>query len=273
MSAVACLGPAGSYSELAARRLCPDKEVMLCSNFPAVFAAVTGGAADAGVIPIENSIQGGVLQNLDLLETQDVYAVQQTVIRIDHRLAVLEGVQLSEIRRVYSHEQAIGQCSEFLSSHLPQAECIFTDSTAKSLSLLDGHSAGIVGAHAAKTGVVLSEENIANEKNNFTQFFLIRRRAEGLPEHGDTVFFVGVCEHRPGSLLAMLRGFSDRGINLTRIESRPIRNVLGEYRFFIEIDGDITQPRVREAMESARSHCRMFRVLGVYDAPHPSARG
>ena len=71
----------------------------------------------------------------------------------------------------------------------------------------------------------------------------------------------------------MLRGFSDRGINLTRIESRPIRNVLGEYRFFIEIDGDITQPRVREAMESARSHCRMFRVLGVYDAPHPSARG
>ena len=273
MSAVACLGPAGSYSELAARRLCPDKEVMLCSNFPAVFAAVTGGAADAGVIPIENSIQGGVLQNLDLLETQDVYAVQQTVIRIDHRLAVLEGVQLSEIRRVYSHEQAIGQCSEFLNAYLPQAECIFTDSTAKSLSLLDGHSAGIVGSHVSKAGVVLSEENIANEKNNFTQFFRIRRRAEGLPDRGHTVFFVGVCEHRPGSLLNMLRGFSERGINLTRIESRPIRNVLGEYRFFIEIDGDVTQPHVREAIESARSHCRTFRILGVYDAPHPSARG
>ena len=189
MSVVACLGPAGSYSELAARRLCPEKEIMLCANFPAVFAAVTGGAADAGVIPIENSIQGGVLQNLDLLETQDVCAAQQTLIRIDHRLAMLEGVQLSEIRRVYSHEQAIGQCSEFLSTHLPQAECIFTDSTAKSLSLLDGHSAGIVGAHVAKAGVVLSEENIANEKNNFTQFFLIRRRAEGLPDHGHTVFF------------------------------------------------------------------------------------
>ena len=111
MSVVACLGPAGSYSELAARRLCPKKEIMLCANFPAVFAAVTGGAADAGVIPIENSIQGGVLQNLDLLETQDVCAAQQTLIRIDHRLAMPEGVQLSEIRRVYSHEQAIGQCS------------------------------------------------------------------------------------------------------------------------------------------------------------------
>ena len=273
MSVVACLGPAGSYSELAARRLCPKKEIMLCANFPAVFAAVTGGAADASVIPIENSIQGGVLQNLDLLETQDVCAAQQTLIRIDHRLAMLEGVQLSEIRRVYSHEQAIGQCSEFLSAHLPQAECIFTDSTAKSLSLLDGHSAGIVGAHVAKAGFVLSEENIANEKNNFTQFFLIRRRAEGLPDHGHTVFFVAVCEHRPGSLLAILRGFSERGINLTRIESRPIRNVLGEYRFFIEIDGDMNDPHVHAALDSARSHCRMFKVLGVYDAPHPSARG
>ena len=177
----ACLGPAGSYSELAASRLCPRHEAWLLPNFPAVFRAVTSGEADCGVIPIENSIQGGVLQNLDLLETQDVCAVAQTVIKIDHRLATLEGVPLSDIRRVYSHEQAIGQCSEFLAARLPQAECIFTDSTARSLSLLDAHSAGIVGAHAHKAGVVLSAENIANEKNNFTQFFLIRRRAEGLP--------------------------------------------------------------------------------------------
>ncbi len=264
----ACLGPAGSYSELAVSRLCPRHEAWLLPNFPAVFRAVTSGEADCGVIPIENSIQGGVLQNLDLLETQDVCAVAQTVIKIDHRLATLEGVPLSDIRRVYSHEQAIGQCSEFLAARLPQAECIFTDSTARSLSLLDPHSAGIVGAHAHKAGVVLSAENIANEKNNFTQFFLIRRRAEGLPGQGHTVFFVAVCEHRPGSLLALLRAFSGRGINLTRIESRPIRNVPGEYRFFIAIDGDLADRTVREALAEAQGNARTFRILGVYDAPH-----
>lgn len=267
---VACLGPMGSYSELAARRLCPANEIVLCANFPAIFRAVIDKSADTGVIPIENSIQGGVLQNLDLLETQEVYAVAQTLIRIDHRLATLEGVELGAIRRVYSHEQAIGQCSEFLNTYLPQAQCICTDSTAKSLSLIDGESAGIVGSHAQREGVVLSKENIANEKNNFTQFFLIRRREEGLPEHGQTVFFSAVCEHRPGSLLALLMAFSERGINLTRIESRPIRNVLGEYRFFICIDGDMNDAQVRAALDDAKQHCRQFRILGFYGQPNAS---
>lgn len=261
---VSCLGPAGSYSHLAAEALCPGSEVLLKNNFPAVFAALTEGEAEDAVIPIENSIQGGVLQNLDLLEHEAVYAVGQTLLKIDHRLALREGVRLADITRVYSHEQAIGQCSEYLQKYLPDAQCIFVDSTAKSLSLVDEHSAGIVGAHAHREGIVLSRENIANEKRNYTQFFRLRRREEGLPAHSGTVFFCAVCEHRPGSLLALLKVFSDDGINLTRIESRPIRDVLGEYRFFIEIEGDIASARVRSALERARSVCRTFRILGAY---------
>ena len=261
----ACLGPAGSYSELAAARLCPAAQIVLCTGFPAVFDMLEGGGADCAVIPIENSIQGGVLQNLDLLERRDAVAVAQVSLRIDHRLARREGVALSDITRVYSHEQAIGQCSRYLHEQLPRAQCVFTSSTAQSLSLLDAHSAGIVGAHIHAEGVVLSKENIADEKNNFTQFFLLRRRGEGLPSGGGTVFFVAVCEHRPGSLLALLEIFSSRGINLTRIESRPIPSVVGEYRFFIAIDGDIAQPQVREALSLAEARCRFFRILGVYD--------
>ena len=261
----ACLGPAGSYSELAARTLCPHCAPLLQPTFPAVFGALEEGGADCAVIPIENSIQGGVLQNLDLLETRSAVAVAQTRLRIDHRLALRQGVRLADVTRVYSHEQAIGQCAHFLDTFLPHAERIFTDSTAKSLSLLDAHSAGIVGAHIRAEGVVLSEENIADEKNNFTQFFLLRLRAQGLPASGGTVFFAAVCEHRPGSLLALLQTFSARGINLTRIESRPIPSVPGEYRFFIEIDGDIADPRVREALDEAQGSCRTFRILGVYD--------
>ena len=131
--------------------------------------------------------------------------------------------------------------------------------------MLDAHSAGIVGAHIRAPGVVLSAENIADEKNNFTQFFLLRRRSEGLPARGRTVFFSAVCEHRPGSLLELLRRFSARGINLTRIESRPIPAVPGEYRFFIEIDGDPSMPNVQAALSEAREDCRSFRILGVYD--------
>ena len=173
-------------------------------------------------------------------------------------------MKLADVRRVYSHEQAIGQCSEYLQKYLPQAECIFTDSTAKSLSLVDDTSAGIVGAHAQKAGVTLSRENIANEKDNFTQFFRLVRREEGLPAHSGTVFFCAVCEHRPGSLLTLLKVFSDEGINLTCVESRPIRGVLGEYRFFIALAGDIADGRIRGALERARGVCRTFRILGAY---------
>ena len=261
----ACLGPAGSYSELAAHTLCPQAHILFFPTFPAVFDALEEGRADAAVIPIENSIHGGVLQNLDLLEVRAAVAVAEVRLRIDHRLATRQGVRLSEITRVYSHEQAIGQCARFLDEYLPHAERIFTDSTAKSLALLDEHSAGIVGAHTRAEGVCLSPENIADEKNNFTQFFLLRRRTDGMPERGKTVFFAAVCEHRPGSLLGLLTCFAARGINLTRIESRPIPSVPGEYRFFIEIDGDISSPCVREALAQARSACRTFRILGVYD--------
>ncbi len=263
-SRAVCLGPAGSYSELAATLLCPDAEILMRANFSAVFDALERGEADRAVIPIENSIQGGVLQNLDLLETRDACACREMRLRIDHRLALREGVRLSDVTRVYSHEQAIGQCSHYLDRVLPNAERIFTQSTAKSLALLDAHSAGIVGAHIRAKGVVLSAENIADEKNNFTQFFLLRRRSEGLPARGNTVFFSAVCEHRPGSLLGLLQGFSERAINLTRIESRPIPAVPGEYRFFIEIDGDPASANVRAALEEARSRCSSFRILGIY---------
>ena len=130
---------------------------------------------------------------------------------------------------------------------------------------MDDRSAGIVGAHIRAEGVVLSDENIADEKNNFTQFFLLRRRSDGLPAHGKTVFFAAVCEHRPGSLLELLRCFSARGINLTRIESRPIPSVPGEYRFFIELAGEVSDSRVCTALSEAEMHCRTFRILGIYD--------
>lgn len=264
-----CLGPEGSYSELAARAMCGNEGLILYPDFASVADALERGEIGYAVLPIENSIQGGVLKNLDLLSERDMFAIGELPLPIDHRLARLEGVRLSDVEKVYSHEQAIGQCSVFLHEKLPKARCIFTRSTAESLSLLDSRSAGIVGAHIRKSGVVLSEENIADEKMNFTRFMLLRRRGEDVPwgdrSSSEMVFFCAVTKHEPGSLVRLLQVFAQCGLNLTRIESRPIKNVFGEYRFFIEFAGDIGSEQVLDALSKARSFCRRFRVIGAYN--------
>ena len=191
-------------------------------------------------------------------------AVEELVLAIDHRLATLEGVSCDAIERIYSHEQAIGQCAEYLHTHFPNAKLLYTRSTAESLEKLDAHSAGIVGAHVKMQGVVLSKENIADKKRNFTRFLRLVRREEARPKRSEKVFFCATCKHRPGSLYELLGVFARSGINLTRIESRPIRDVFGEYRFFIEIDGDIARKEVVSALKEAEAFCRQFHIIGAY---------
>ena len=264
MIKISCLGPAGSYSELAAKTLRPDCETVFCRNFYEVIETLVKGKSDYAVLPLENSIQGGVVVNFDLILENEVFAVEETVLKIDHRLAMKEGVHLSDIRRVFSHEQALGQCSMFLSEKMPTAKLRYSDSTAESISKLDADTAGIVGAHIKAEGVVLSEENIANEKMNCTRFLLLERRKE-LPLKSNKVMFVATTEHIPGALVSLLQVIARHGINLTRISSRPIRGEFGKYRFFIEISGDIASPVLHNALAEVESMCAQFRLLGAYD--------
>lgn len=261
---VGCLGPSGSYSELAAKRLCGGCEIVLYRDFVEVLQKLARGETDYAVLPVENSIQGSVFKNIDLIWGNGVFATGEIVLGIDHRLAMLEGVGFGDVKRIYSHEQAIGQCASFLREHFPEARCIFTRSTAESLSLLDERSAGIVGAHISREGVVLSGENIADEKQNFTRFMLLERPKE-LPATSRKIYFCAVTPHRPGALAGLLKVFADSNLNLTRIGSRPIRNLYGRYRFFVEFTGDIGNSTVREALKKAENVCESFRLLGVYD--------
>lgn len=262
MKKIACLGPSGSYSALVAMREYSEEDILLCADFAGVISSVTGGGAESAIIPIENSIRGGVLQNLDLLEVTDVYAVKEYTQKIDHRLALLKGVKPQDVKRIYSHEQAIGQCAKYLHANFPNVQYICTDSTAKSLELLDEHSAGIVGSHIVRENILLSEENIADEKNNFTRFLKLIPRSCGLPEKSDKIFFCAVTKHRPGSLLELLTVLKE--FNLTKIESRPIKNVFGEYRFFIELVGNVGDERLQKAIANAEQICRQFRMIGAY---------
>ena len=260
----ACLGPAGSYSEAAAKKLCPQDTLLYCRNFPEAVAALEEGRVRCSVLPVENAIRGGVLQVLDLLGSRDVFAVEELVLPIDHRLIRRKGVPLSAIERVYSHEQAIGQCAEYLRRTLPEAQILFTDSTAKCLQLLDAHTAGIVGAHVSGEGLELSAENIADEKKNFTHFLLVKKGREHLPASSSHVYFAATCPHEPGALLKMLQILSVYDLNMTKIESRPIKNSPGTYCFFIEFKGDVADRHVCAALDRLEEYTDGFKLIGCY---------
>lgn len=261
---ISCLGPQGSYSELAAGKLRKGCGIVLCTTFTDAVKRLVRGETDYAVLPVENSLNGGVLESLDLLEAEDIFGIEEILLPIDHRLATLEGTRAEDIECVYSHEQAIGQCKEYLARVFPHARLLCTSSTVESLSKLDAHSAGIVGAHVRREGVVLSAENIADNKSNFTRFMLVERR-KGEPDRSAMVFLCAVCAHKPGSLVNLLKIFQRYSLNLTRIESRPVKDAFGQYRFFIEIAGDIGSDRVRSALREARAYCAQFKLLGAYN--------
>ena len=171
------LGPEGSYSGIAAKTFAADAELKAYASFPLVVSALVSGGCDYIVLPVENSLNGGVYQNLDLLQATDgIVAFKECALKLSHRLATLEGAELKDIKRVYSHEQSLGQCQKFLAEKLSKAELIATPSTAASLKMLKKKTdACIVGAHVNKEGVKLWDEDIADEDCNITHFLLVKK--------------------------------------------------------------------------------------------------
>lgn len=261
---VSCLGPEESYSFLAAEALCKELEIVPCPSFAESVAALLRGETDYVVLPVENAINGGIVPVLDLLAEAEIFGDEEYLLPIDHRLAVLEGVKYEDIEAICSHEQALSQCAGSLRRTFPNATLLATPSTAESLRRLDGHTAGIVGAHVNMKGVVLSQENIADNKTNFTRFLRLRRGEPSYEKQSAMVFLCAVCAHKPGSLLGLLKIFQRYSLNLTRIESRPLKDSYGVYRFFIEFAGDISSARVRSAITDASYYCAEFKLIGAY---------
>ena len=263
---VSYLGPDGSYSSLAARALAPGAEFVPCRSFYEAVEMLKRGEVRYAVLPVENTLQGAVTQNLDLLYANaELFAVKEYLLQIEHRLIAKEGVRLSDIKRVYSHQQAILQCGKFLSENLSGAQIVYTESTAEGVSRLkSGEDAAIVGAHVRAEGYAFLSGNIADEKKNFTHFLLVARGQEALPEHSSRVYFAATCPHEPGSLLKMLQVLAAFDLNMTKIESRPIKNSPGEYCFFIEFEGDRAAEDVRVVLGRLKDYTKNFNLLGCY---------
>ena len=263
---VGYLGPKGTYSEYAASALAGDACLVPYANFAEVFGSLARGETDGAVIPIENTVNGAVTQNLDLLQQTDgVIAVSSYVKKIDHRLITLKGAELSKIKRVFSHPKALGQCSAYLAEYLPQAKQIAVSSTAYSVEKIASvEDAAIAGAHFCRNGYTISDHNISDEQNNCTTFLFVESGKPDECRHCERIFLSVTCRHEVGGLLRLLEVLNKHAINMTKIESRPIKDRPGEFRFFIEIEGDYASAEIRRAIDELKDRASSLKLLGCY---------
>lgn len=244
-----------------------DVNGVSCPTFQRVMEAVEQGAADYGVLPIENSSTGGITANYDLLLNYSNSIVGQYVNRIDQCLLAPPGAALKNIRTVYSHVQGLLQCSDFLHEHpeIRQAECSDTASAARKVAA-DGDvsQAAIAARRAAKEyGLDVLADGIQQEKNNATRFIIIGRNPVYLRESNKIALCIELS-HECGSLYRILSHFRFNDLNMTQIESRPIKGKTWEYRFFIDVEGNLEDPAVQNALRGIREEAKSIRVLGNF---------
>lgn len=270
MTLYAYLGPEGTFTEEALRTIptAAGADARAYATIPEVISAVAAGDADAGLVPIENSIEGSVNQTLDALAFSDeqVHLTAEVVLPIRHALL---GVPGADITDVVSHPHATAQCRAYLARALPGARIHAANSTAEAARAVAERADpawAAIGARIAASlyGLQVLAADIEDRPENQTRFVLVSR--EQVPPTGDdkTSLVCFIEADRPGSLLAILHEFSDRQINLTKLESRPTKARLGEYCFFIDMQGHADEPPLRYAVESLRTKILEVKVLGSY---------
>ncbi|HEX4235367.1 MAG TPA: prephenate dehydratase [Caldimonas sp.] len=267
---VAYLGPAGTFSELAALGYFGSSIVRLpCANADEVFHATSAGAADFGVVPVENSSEGVVTRSLDLFLTTPLTIVGETSLYVRHNL-LRKVDSLDGITAVCAHPQALAQCHAWLSHHLPNAERRPVASNAEGARLAgaDATLAGIASERAASEyGLFVVAPAIQDDAHNRTRFAIVAHpgshpqpKASG---HDCTSLVVSVA-NRPGAVHDMLQPLKAHGVSMTRFESRPARSGQWEYYFYVDIDGHPDQPNVARALQELHDACAFFKLLGTY---------
>lgn len=267
---IAYLGPSGTFSELAALGYFGASIVRVpCVSIDEVFRATSGGAADFGVVPVENSTEGVVARSLDLFLNTPLTIVGETSLYVRHNLMrKVEG--LDGLKAVCAHPQALAQCHAWLNDHLPQVERrpVASNAEGARLASLDASLAGIASERAASEyGLHTLAPAIQDDPHNRTRFAVValpekhpQPRASG---HDCTSLVVSV-PNKPGAVHDMLVPLKQHGVSMTRFESRPARSGQWEYYFYIDIDGHPDQPQVAQALQELRSACAFYKLLGTY---------
>lgn len=267
---VAIQGQVDSFHHLAAERWFGDEqlELICCDSFSEVFASLSQGKADYAVCAIENSLHGSINEVYDynLLLRHQVTIVGEIPERIHQQLIGFAGTDLSSIERLYSHPVALSQCAESIGQHLPQVERIEQPDTAGSLELVrqNGRSAAaIAGKRAAKNyGLSVLQSSIEDEQSNFTRFLVLAKSGTKAPAKANKASLVLQTAHRPGALYHALGVFADKGVNLTKLQSRPIRGQVWRYQFFI--DAELEPEQLSEVVDKLQAQDCSVIVLGNY---------
>ena len=264
---VACQGVEGANSQVACDRLLHRGNIVYVKTFQAVVSAVESGLCKFGVLPIENSSNGSVRAVYELLQDHNLTIVRSTRLCIRHELLALPGVKMGDITEIYSHEQAIGQCSKFLNS-LNGVRVIPCDNTAAAAKMVaergDRHVAAI-SSHpcAALYGLETVSDEIQDSDNNYTRFICVTK---------DPVIYAGAsrisliiaCDNKPGALYEILSKLAALGINMTKLESCPVTGRNFEFIFFLELEASVQEPGVLAMLEELERSCAGFHFLGNY---------
>ena len=264
---VACQGVEGAYSQIACEKLFSAPSIMYCRNFESVFAAIESGLCRYGILPLENTVAGSVNSVYDQMISHNFYIVRSTRIKVAHSLLAKPGAKLEDIKEVYSHEQAINQCSKFLAEHknIHVNVCSNTAAAAKLVAESDrADVAAISSANcAALYGLSSIASDIQNDGNNHTRFICISKKLEIYPGANRTSMMM-VLPNKPGSLYHVLGRFYARGIDLAKLESRPIPGHDFEFMFYFDINASIYSPELKELIAELDTELDQFKYLGSY---------
>lgn len=262
---VAYLGPEATFThQAAASKFGGSLEYIPCSTIGDVFAMVEGGTVHYGVVPVENSIEGAVTHTFDRFYDTNLKICAEIYLPIS--LNLLTKVPLKDVKRVYSKQEALGQCRRWLDTNLPQAVQVPVDSTSHAVELVreEEDSAAVASLLAGELyGVPMVAEHIEDLSGNTTRFIVLGKNYSG-PSGEDKTSVLFSVKHKAGALHDALSVFAEAGLNLTKIESRPNKALAWEYNFFVDFIGHAEDPRVKEALDNVSEHCATLKVLGSY---------
>ncbi len=262
---IGCQGTAGSNSEAAAKKIFPDNEIVFYSEFKDVFRAVENGDIKFGIVPIYNSTAGSVTQNYDLIKLHNVYISRTVKVEITNCIAARDSTRPEDIKKVYSHPQALKQCSEYLSSgSFEPVEAANTATAAKFISECSEPCAVICSESCAKMyGLKILKKNISNVVPNYTMFICISKEFT-LSEDAKTISVSLELPNVMGSLYRLLTKFFINNMDLEKIESRPVADGSFDVRFFLDFAGNVNDPKVRSLLIELEDELDDFRFLGNY---------
>ena len=264
---VACQGVEGAYSQLACDKLFSFANIIYFKTFEGVFQAVEQGMCEFGILPIDNSSYGSVTEIYDLMKNYNFHIARSIKIKVDHTLLAHVGAQLSDIREIYSHDQAIGQCSEFLKQHsdIIVHVCENTAVAAKKVAELNRHDVAAISSRqcAELYGLGIIADNFQDSEHNYTRFICISKNLRIYPG-ASRISLIIAAPHEPGALHAIISKFAVLGLNLTKLESRPILGRDFEFMFYFDFDASLENEAVVNLLSELSTSSELFIFLGNY---------